>query len=188
MTQTRTAQKKRVQSLPPIVSQKSKVLILGSMPGVESLEAEEYYKRPRNEFWPIMGKLFGAGLSLPYPKRVALLKAAGVALWDTIWECEREGSQDASIKEEVVNDFPVFFDKYPNITHVFFNGREAEKAFRRHVLPTLTEDQHRPLHCLPSTSPLYAAMTPNAKAQAWRVVIEALALPPAKPKPKEPIQ
>jgi hypoxanthine-DNA glycosylase len=73
----------RVQSFPPIVSQKSRVLILGSMPGVVSLKAGEYYAHPRNAFWQIMGELFGAGHSLPYNERVALLQSAGVALWDS---------------------------------------------------------------------------------------------------------
>jgi hypothetical protein len=74
----------RVQSFPPIVSEQSKVLVLGSMPGEASLKAGQYYAHPRNAFWPIMGALFGARPSLPYQERVVRLQSAGVALWDSL--------------------------------------------------------------------------------------------------------
>jgi len=131
------------------------------------------YAHPRNAFWPIMVKLFGAGPSLPYQKRVALLQSAGVALWDSLQACLRPGSLDASIADEAANDLPGFFDKHPNITHVFFNGMKAERAFRHHALPALTEDQHI-FARLPSTSPAHAAMTLEAKVRAWCVVRKVL--------------
>ena len=79
----------RVQSFPPIVSPQSKLLILGSMPGEASLKAGQYYAHPRNAFWHIMGELFGAGPSLPYQERVAILQSIGVALWDSLQACIR---------------------------------------------------------------------------------------------------
>jgi TDG/mug DNA glycosylase family protein len=163
----------RVQSFPPIVSQESKALILGSMPGEASLKAGQYYAHPRNAFWQIMSELFGAGLSLPYEERVALLRSAGIALWDTLQACVRPGSLDASITEEAANDFQTFFRNHPNISDVFFNGGRAEAVFRRHVLPTLAECRHT-FARLPSTSPAYAAMALERKVKAWSVVREAL--------------
>jgi TDG/mug DNA glycosylase family protein len=77
----------RVQSFPPIVSEKSKVLILGSMPGAASLKANQYYAHRRNAFWYIMGELFGAGPSLPYNERVALLQS------DWRRRCGRSGAK-----------------------------------------------------------------------------------------------
>jgi TDG/mug DNA glycosylase family protein len=74
----------RVQSFRPIVSPQSRLLILGSMPGEASLKAGQYYAHPRNAFWHIMGELFGAGPSLPYQERVAILQSIGVALWDSL--------------------------------------------------------------------------------------------------------
>ena len=159
----------RVQSFSPIVSQQSKLLILGSMPGEASLKAGQYYAHPRNAFWHIMGELFGAGPSLPYPERVTILQSVGVALWDSLQACVRPGSLDASITEEVPNDFPSFFATYPNITHVFFNGGKPEQAFRRHLLPTLHADRHVFVR-LPSTSSGYAATRLDAKVRAWSVV------------------
>jgi double-stranded uracil-DNA glycosylase len=163
-----------VESFPPVVSEQSKLLILGSMPGMASLKAGQYYAHPRNAFWHIMGELFGAGPSLPYERRVKLLLSVGVALWDSLQACSRPGSLDASITEEVANDFPALFAKYPNITHVFFNGSKAQTVFRRHVLPALLEDHHM-FTRLPSTSPAHAAMRLEAKVQAWSVVKRVLA-------------
>jgi double-stranded uracil-DNA glycosylase len=163
-----------VESFPPIVSEQSKLLILGSVPGIASLKAGQYYAHPRNAFWYIMGELFGAGPSLPYERRVELLQSVGVALWDSLQACSRSGSLDASITEEVANDFPALFAKYPNITHVFFNGSKAQTVFRRHALPALPEDHHI-FTRLPSTSPAHAAMRLEAKVQAWSIVKKVLA-------------
>ena len=163
----------RVYSFPPIVSERSKLIILGSMPGELSLKAGQYYAHPRNAFWDIMGELFDAGPSLPYAERVARLQSVGVALWDSLQACTRSGSLDASITEEVANDFAALFAKYPNITHVFFNGSKPEKAFRRHVLPALLQDRYV-FARLPSTSPAHAAMRLEAKVQAWSVLKKVL--------------
>jgi hypoxanthine-DNA glycosylase len=162
-----------VQSFPPIVSERSKLIILGSMPGELSLKAGQYYAHPQNAFWVIMGELFGAGRSLPYQERVAILQSVGVALWDSLQACIRPGSLDASIRQEVANDFPALFAEYPNITHVFFNGRKPETAFRRHAMLALPEDRHV-FARLPSSSSAYAAMRLEAKVRAWSVLKKVL--------------
>jgi hypoxanthine-DNA glycosylase len=163
----------QVQSFPPVVSAASRVLILGTMPGIVSLKAKEYYAHPRNAFWRIMGDLFGAGPSLPYDERMAVILSAGVALWDSVEACVRPGSMDKSITGEVANDFTAFFATYPDISHVFFNGSKSEAVFRRDVLPTLAGDR-RIYTRLPSTSPAHAGMTLEAKMQAWSVVRKVL--------------
>ena len=124
-------------------------------------------------FGDIMGELFGAGRSLPYQERVAILQSVGVALWHSLQACTRPGSLDASITEEVANDFQALFAKYPNVRHVFFNGSKAEAAFRRRVLPALLQDRYV-FARLPSTSPAYAAMRFEARVQAWSVVKKVL--------------
>jgi hypoxanthine-DNA glycosylase len=163
----------RVESFTPIVSKRSKLLVLGSMPGEASLNAREYYAHPLNAFWPIMGQLFGANSSLSYQERVAILQSVGVGLWDTLQRCTKPGSLDASIIDEVPSDFSTLFAKYPNITHVFFNGGTAETTFRRHVLPAFAQDRHV-FARLPSTSPAHAAMRLEAKVGAWSVLKQVL--------------
>jgi hypoxanthine-DNA glycosylase len=162
-----------LQSFPPIVSEQSKVLILGSMPGALSLKTRQYYAQPRNAFWRIMGELFGAEPSLPYDDRMLRLQSAGVALWDSLQGCIRPGSLDASITNEVANDFPGFFTKYPAITHVFFNGGKSEAVFRRYALPSLPINRHV-FTLLPSTSSAHARMSFDAKLQAWSAVQNVL--------------
>ena len=163
----------RIRSFPPIVSEMSKVLILGSMPGALSLRAGQYYAHPRNAFWPIMEDLFDAGPTLSYEARIARLDASGMALWDSLQTCLRSGSLDASITEEAANDFPTLFSKYQSITHVFFNGRKAELAFRRHAMPSIRDD-HRNYARLPSTSPAHAGMSLTAKVKEWSIVRRSL--------------
>lgn len=162
-----------VYSFPPVVSRNSKVLILGSMPGEVSLKAEQYYAHSRNGFWPIMGELFGAGPSLPYQERLAVLDNSGIALWDSLRACTRPGSLDSAIRDEEANDFATLFASFPRITHVFFNGAKSEAAFRRHVLPKLVDPKPAFVR-LPSTSPAHAGMTFDKKVERWRDVAKAL--------------
>ncbi|MFZ5524768.1 MAG: DNA-deoxyinosine glycosylase [Pseudomonadota bacterium] len=167
----------KIQSFPPIASATANILILGSMPGKESLRAGQYYSHPRNTFWSIMGELAGASPALPYEMRTEKLKSAGIALWDVLASCSRHSSMDADIDAASIcpNDFMSFFLKHPNITHVFFNGNMAEQCFRKHVQPLLAPlPGHRPLHYqrLPSTSPAHASMTYRQKLQAWQVILQ----------------
>ncbi len=159
-----------IRSFRPVSDADARVLILGSMPGKESLKQHQYYAHPQNAFWKIMGKLVGAQPSLPYQERLRLLQSSGIALWDVLASCERESSLDAHIRKEKANDFTSFFALYPHITHVFFNGTKAEQSFNRFVL----EKQKLPpltFRRLPSTSPAHAGMRYADKLQAWKVAI-----------------
>jgi double-stranded uracil-DNA glycosylase len=147
-------------------------LILGSMPGVDSLEAGQYYAHPQNTFWPIMAGLIGEVAGAPYERRVAALLAARVALWDVLRSCVREGSLDASIRRdsELANDFAAFFAEHPQVTQVFFNGAAAEASFKRHSAALLREPRLR-FARLPSTSPAHAALRFEQKRLAWQAIV-----------------
>lgn len=142
------------------------------MPGEASLRAGEYYAHPANGFWRLMGALFSAGPERPYAERVAILNAAGIAVWDVIASCRRSGSLDSSIDEGslVVNDFAAFFAAHPGVSRVYFNGAKAEQCFRRYVAPQLDRTG---LECvrLPSTSPANASIDYNQKLLAWRALV-----------------
>ena len=143
------------------------------MPSVASLEKHQYYGKPQNAFWRIMGELYCAGVELDYPDRCAQLTDAGVAVWDVIARCRRPGSLDSAIDMQsvVVNDFAAFLGAHPSVSAVCFNGRKAEEIWRRFV----QADIHalRPelgFVTLPSTSPamgwtmpvsLFTAMMPT---------------------------
>lgn len=159
-----------VRSFAPIVAPDAHILILGSMPGAASLEAGEYYAHPRNAFWPIMGALYGAGPNLPYMERVSVLKANGVAVWDVLQSCVREGSLDAGIREEVPNDFAAFFTTHRDIRRIGLNGGKAAASFRKHAVCFLPASAS--IQALPSTSPAHAARGVQEKCSIWRAALQ----------------
>jgi len=149
----------------------AKLLILGSMPGQASLAACNYYAHPRNAFWPIMASLLGFPADSPIHDRYTALRNAGIALWDVLQECERQGSLDSAIQAHsaVDNDFGSFFQIHSQIAWVFFNGTQAEKFFCR-VRKTQTIPCHLNYQRLPSTSPANAGTAFAQKLSAWSTV------------------
>lgn len=159
-------------SFPPIAGDKATVLILGSMPGVASLEAQQYYAHPRNAFWPIMADLFDLETDWPYQKRCEHLVQSGVAVWDTLKACHRPGSLDQHIDPSSIeaNDFMSFLDQHTSISSIFFNGTKAEQVFVRYVLPKLKLERDLNLTRLPSTSPAHASLSFEQKLEAWQQI------------------
>lgn len=125
--------KAKIYSFPPIVDQNSRILILGSMPGVESLRKQEYYAYPRNQFWRIIFELYELPIPDNYEDKVSFLKAKGIGLWDVIESCYREGSSDAKINEEKVNDIQGLLAEFPNIKRIYFNGSKAYDTYRKAI-------------------------------------------------------
>ena len=161
-----------LRSFKPIVDKRSKVLVLGTMPGPEALRRREYYGFPGNHFWPILQKLFGAGdRHLSYPQKIRLVRKNRIALWDVIASCEREGASDGAIRRVKPNRIPQLLRQYPNIRKIFVNGKTAERLFRLHFKNTAKV----PVHGLPSTSPAHAAMSLKRKAEFWSKVKRASA-------------
>ncbi len=159
-----------VHSFPPVARADARVLILGSMPGKASLAANQYYAHPHNLFWPFMQQLFGVDPALAYRERLDLLQAHGIALWDVLKQCYRSGSLDGDIVETsiVANDFAGFFAQHRQIRRIFFNGSKAEQAFKRYVLPGLTDVGELQLVRLPSTSPANASIPLDKKLASWQ--------------------
>ena len=156
---------------PPVADKKVVVLVLGSMPGAESLKQQQYYAYLHNAFWPIMGELFGFDPALPYSDRLTALMQNHVALWDVAHQCVRPGSLDSNIRDAEANDFSSFFKAHAKIESVFFNGTTAEQLYRKLVFPKLPATLRQlPKLRLPSTSPAHAGMTVAQKLELWREV------------------
>jgi hypoxanthine-DNA glycosylase len=151
---------------PPILGDQPEVLILGTMPSVASLQAQQYYGHPRNAFWWIMAQLFHFDHELPYPARVEHLKQNRVAVWDVIDSCHRPGSLDSRIDQETVNanDFADLFAGLPSLKLLAFNGQTAEKLFKQHVGSEVWSGTRI---TLPSTSPAHASKTREQKLLHW---------------------
>ena len=161
----------RLTGLDAVEAPTCRLLILGSMPGRESLLRQQYYAHPRNQFWPIMTTLLGGEPKAPYPERLNLLKNNRISLWDVIGACIRPGSLDGDIDphSEVPNPLPALINRHPELKALAFNGRKAESSFKRHFLkpdPALCHDLE--LIDLPSTSPAYAGLKADVKLALWR--------------------
>lgn len=165
-----------VESFPPVIGTDPKILILGSMPGVESLQRQQYYAHPRNAFWPIMEQLFSVQWSEQYEDRIEQLKDLPLILWDVLKSCQREGSLDSSIKKDQLeaNEIETLLRNYSTVKMIVFNGATAEKFFHRFVANDLINmDQYRLLR-LPSTSPAHASMNFKQKLESWQSMVDAV--------------
>ena len=149
----------------PIVDEHSKILILGSFPSLKSFENDFYYAHPRNQFWPILSDIFQKPATTR-EERIALLRSAGIALWDVVGACERTNSADANLKACRPNDIETLLRRYPGIGAVLFTGRKAESLYRRHFAHL-----QLPTALLPSPSPAYAAMDIETKKRRWRGIL-----------------
>jgi len=153
------------RGLPPVTGPVPRVLILGSFPSVLSLAHGEYYGNPKNRFWAVMEELFAIPAALPYAERCQRLTREGVALWDVVRGCTREGSADSRIRNPVPNDITGFVRAHPSVRLIALNGTTAGHLYHRFAMvpdiPSVT---------LPSTSPANAAVTFGEKVRAWDVV------------------
>ena len=159
------------ESFPPAAGDDARVLILGSMPGVASLRAQQYYAHPRNLFWPFMGALFGAAPELPYAERLRQLQRHGIAVWDVLAFCERPGSLDGRIARasEVANDIAGLRAKQPRLERICLNGGKAAEVFERHIAKRVPQAiAGLSVIALPSTSPANAGIARDTKFAAWR--------------------
>jgi hypoxanthine-DNA glycosylase len=155
-----------LKSFQPISTTHAKILILGSMPSVKSLEQHQYYGHPRNAFWKIMAQITRTPMEASYTDRCANIKKTGIALWDVIGACIRPGSLDADIQSESIepNDVLSFVRQHQHIKCIALNGGAAFKLFKKHFLNRLPE--HLDIFQLPSTSPAYT-MPLAEKSNIW---------------------
>ncbi|MES2139180.1 MAG: DNA-deoxyinosine glycosylase [Bacteroidota bacterium] len=153
----------QIYSFPPISNADSKILILGTMPGNDSLKMNQYYAHPRNAFWKIMFAIFDQPFSVDYAIKKTLLLSNQIAVWDVLKVCERRGSLDVNITKEETNNFKFFFEKHPNINHIFFNGQQSSNYFLKNQTSAI------PFIKLPSTSPAHT-MSFKEKLTAWTII------------------
>ena len=156
--------------LPPILWPHARILVLGSLPGDESLRRQEYYGNPHNKFWTILEHIYGEEVGDSYADKQRFLEAHGIALWDVLERAERHGSLDKNIRNGVPNDFDALFARLPALGVIALNGRDAQKSFQRvqsrysvrlatvRVLP------------MPSTSPAHASLSVAEKTERWRAI------------------
>lgn len=157
------------QSFAPLIDEKTKILIIGTMPGIASLDAAEYYAHPRNAFWKIISETFNNGqMFQSYEKKKNCLLAHGIGLWDNLQYCERNGSLDSNIRKEVPNDFETLLAQYPKVQKLLFNGQKSFQFFKKYHSGLLEELEY---YTLPSTSPANATLCFDTKLAEWQKFI-----------------
>ncbi len=151
-------------ALAPIASRNSQVLILGTMPGEQSLLQQQYYANKGNHFWRILFEVFNQEFSTDYAIRKALILKNNLALWDVLYSCEREGSLDSKIKNEIANGFSDFLQNHPQISTIVFSSKAAAVYFKKYVSPLPS------LHfiTLPSPSGANAHLSLAQKTEQWQ--------------------
>lgn len=155
----------RISSFPPIIDTHSEILILGSVPGVKSLEKQQYYAHPQNKFWKIIFELLEEHFTDDYSARIEVLRKHHIALWDVIDSCERKGSLDSEIRNEEANRIGALLENYPNIRAIFCNGGKSYRNLQK----ILGKDYKIPVSLLPSTSPLHTVSF-EKKLEEWRKI------------------
>lgn len=153
----------RLLGLAPVAGPDARLAILGSFPSVASLQAQQYYAHPRNQFWPILAGLWRIDWrAWSYRERVAEVRRRGLAIWDVYGSCRRDGSLDTAIEDARMNDLAAWVASLPALSGIAHNGGESARAMR------VTRSLGLPVHRLPSTSPANASWSFERKLAAWR--------------------
>lgn len=158
------------RSFQPSIDLNSKILILGSMPGVKSLEEQQYYAHPQNRFWKLMGKFcYTPNLQeMNYQDKIQVLLKNKIALWDVIESCNRIGSLDTDIKNEIPNNISGLLKQFPNIKGIILNGNKAYSAYKKHFSKLLKQYQ---CYKMPSTSPANAKYKLENLYEEWKIAV-----------------
>jgi len=160
-----------LRGLDPVIGPDTRLLVLGSFPSVASLDAQQYYAHPRNQFWPLLSALWGEDLrAMPYAARLDAVRRRGLGIWDVYGHCRREGSLDSAIRNAELNDLAGLRRRAPRLAAIAHNGGESARAMRH------TRALGLPVWRLPSTSPANASWSFERKLAAWREALAAAGL------------
>lgn len=156
------------ESFDPIIPPDCNILILGTLPGDESIRQSQYYAHPRNRFWQMIATITQSPFPKDYEERVAMLNRNGIALWDVAHRAERKGSLDSEIKSEEPNDIPALIASHENsLRRIIFNGKGAEKLYSRYF----SRYPHIEYMSMPSTSPANASFSLEQLCEQWRAIL-----------------
>ena len=175
----------RRRGFEPVLGSRIHVLVLGSFPGVRSLEAAGYYANAQNRFWRAVAGVAGLDPADSYPARLAALRRAGIGLWDVLGACRRAGSLDQRIVpgSEEPNDLGPLVRRHPELRAILLNGTSVAGLFHRFILPRpWWPDAGVAIRVLPSTSPAHAAMPTREVVARWTAALRAS----LQPRPRAP--
>ena len=158
------------RSFEPVADARTRLLVLGSLPGEESLAKAQYYANPRNQFWRLMGEVIGTDLvPLDYERRLGTLLQTRIGLWDSVGSATRPGSLDGDIRLHSANALRELADSLPNLRAIAFNGCTSARI----GMKTLGEEPPWALLPLPSSSPAFT-LAYACKREAWLALSDYL--------------
>lgn len=147
----------------PIYDKNSKILILGSFPSVKSREDDFYYAHPQNRFWKVLQKIYNNSEKLETKEqKTKFLLSNGIAIWDSIKECDIENSADSTIKNVVPNDIRHILEN-SKIKKILCNGGTSYDVFKKYYKDKLDIK----VDVLPSSSPANARYDVDKLAKVW---------------------
>ena len=147
---------------PPVTDARTRLLVLGSLPGDIALARQQYYGNPQNHFWRLIGAVIERDLvPLGYEERLKALLASGIGLWDTIGSAQRIGALDTAIRDHTPNPLRELIAKLPTLRAIGFNGKTSARIGRKAIGATALD-----LVDLPSSSPAYTVPL-DVKRDAW---------------------
>lgn len=153
-----------------VVDARTRLLILGSLPGERSLAERQYYAHPTNRFWELVGAVIDRDLrALAYPDRLTTLLNAGVGLWDSVGTAKRQGSLDAAIRNVEANDLAALAASLPELRAIAFNGATSARIGRAQLVGSTLQ-----LIDLPSSSAAHAGLDLAGKRDRWLVLRDLL--------------
>jgi len=153
----------RKSSFAPVTDARTRLLVLGSLPGEQSLAAQRYYANPRNQFWRLIGAVIDVDLvPLPYDERLATLLRHRVGLWDVVGSALRPGSLDGAIRAHEANPLAELAAGLPELRAIAFNGGTSARL----GVKELGADAPFALVPLPSSSPALT-LAFEAKLERW---------------------
>lgn len=170
----------RKRGLPPIIGANPRLLILGTLPGEESLRQQRYYAHPRNHFWPIIAALLKMSVPETDTECRALVIDNGIAVWDVLAAANREGSLDSALNDCTPNPIADLLKENPLIKTIAFNGQAAHTLFRRHI--ARNDPAHVKMIVLTSSSPTNTKPF-ETKLEAWRAALSENYSPLSRRKP-----
>lgn len=151
----------------PVYDEKSKILILGSLPSVKSREEKFYYGHPRNRFWKTISQIIGCQEPMDVKEKIDMLRAAHIAIWDVIYSCDIKGSSDSSIRNVVPAEIDRLL-KDTEIERIYANGKTASRLYEKYIY----RKTGMPIIALPSTSPANAAYSLDRLVKEWRRIAD----------------
>ena len=155
---------------PPSIDSDCQILVLGSMPSVKSLSAQQYYAHPQNRFWKVITAVINnSGMNdknievpVTIEEKMMMLHNNHIALWDTIYSCDIIGSSDSSIKNVVPTDLGQIISN-SRIERVYCNGAASGNYYKKYQQKVLGIEAV----VLPSTSPANAAYSLDRLIGIW---------------------